>query len=93
MTDKQPNALRLADALDVGIYDAAMARTMDQAAAELRRLHALNEALRADAERYRWLRDVASGSDWEHIGQTTDTTNTDARIDECMAAYKAVGAA
>jgi hypothetical protein len=27
------------------------------AQAELRRLHAENEALRADAERYRWLRD------------------------------------
>jgi hypothetical protein len=49
--------------------------------------------LRKDAERYRWLRDVASGGDWEHIGQTTDPTNTDARIDECMAAYRAVGAA
>ena len=48
---------------------------------------------RKDAERYRWLRDVASGGDWEHIGQTTDPTNTDARIDECMAAYKVVGAA
>lgn len=42
-------------------------------------------ALRKDAERYRWLRDVASGGDWEHIGQTTDPANTDARIDECMA--------
>ncbi len=51
------------------------------------------ETLRKDAERYRWLRDVASGGDWEHIGQTTDPTNTDARIDECMAAYRAVGAA
>ena len=34
-----------------------------QASAELRRLVAEVEALRADAERYRWLRDVPS-SDW-----------------------------
>lgn len=43
-----------------------------------------------DAARYRWLRDVATAGDWEHIGQTTDPANTDARIDECMAAYKDV---
>lgn len=42
-----------------------------------------------DAERYRWLRDVASGGDWEHIGQNTDPTSTDALIDECMEAYQA----
>ena len=32
---------------------------------ELRRLREENEALRADAERYRWLRDMAS-QDWIH---------------------------
>jgi hypothetical protein len=60
--------------------------TMQDAAVEL-------AALRKDAERYRWLRDEASGGDWEHIGQSTDPTSTDAAIDKCMAAYKAVGAA
>ena len=49
------------------------------------------EELRKDAERYRWLRDAASGGDWEHIGHTTTPNTTDARIDECMAAIKAVG--
>jgi len=48
------------------------------------------DRLREDAERYRWLRDVAARGDWEHIGNTTDATSTDVRIDECMAAYKAV---
>ena len=42
---EQPEALRLADALDRGGYDAQMARNMDQAAAELRRLHAVNAEL------------------------------------------------
>ena len=42
---EQPKALRLADALDRGGYDAQMARNMDQAAAELRRLHAVNVEL------------------------------------------------
>ena len=54
MTLEQPEALRLADWLErrtnVMLQDG-------QAAAELRRLVAEVEALRADAERYRWLRD------------------------------------
>lgn len=33
--------------------------TIDQAAAELRRLQAEVEALQADAERYRWLRETS----------------------------------
>ena len=48
------DALRLADALE----RMSLSTKWDkQAAAELRRLHAENAALRADAERYRWLRD------------------------------------
>ena len=43
----QPEALRLADVLDYGVYDAQMARNMDRAATELRRLHAEVERLRA----------------------------------------------
>lgn len=49
MTDK-PTALRLADRLE---SDLIRSQTMLDAAAELRRLHAENETLRTDAERYR----------------------------------------
>jgi hypothetical protein len=50
----QPTALRLADALDAVITPYSLE---SKAAAELRRLHAEVEALRADAGRYRWLRE------------------------------------
>lgn len=66
----QPEALRLADWLQAAVqtypqtsedepggYASEVDQVMDEAAAELRRLHAENEALRADADRYRWLRD------------------------------------
>lgn len=36
-----------------------------QAAAEITRLRAEAEALRKDAERYRWLRDRLFGADWD----------------------------
>jgi hypothetical protein len=49
----QPKPLFLADVID---NDPTSAAHHDEAAAELRRLHAEVEALRADAERYRWLR-------------------------------------
>ena len=42
MSDKQPEALRLADDLETLRMNTA---TNDQAAAELRRLHAVNQAL------------------------------------------------
>ena len=54
MTDKQPEALRLADALDAGEnfyaesslwFDSKLADAAGDAAAELRRLHAENAAL------------------------------------------------
>jgi hypothetical protein len=54
---KQPEALRLA-ALIQSRYGNDI---NDEAAAELRRLHAENEKLRADAERYRWLRGEVQG--------------------------------
>ena len=50
----QPTALYLADVID---HDTESAAHHKSAAAELRRLHAEVEALRADAERYRWLRE------------------------------------
>ena len=49
----QPKALYLADILEDAGKPADIA---ESAAAELRRLHAENEALRVDAERYRYLR-------------------------------------
>lgn len=51
----QPEALRLAD--EMLNYWNERGPDAEAVAAELRRLHAENEALRADAERYRWLRD------------------------------------
>lgn len=50
----KPDALKLADELEAACPFKESAEKM--AAAELRRLHAENEALRKDAERYRWLR-------------------------------------
>ena len=70
MTDNQPEALRLADEL----LSPAILYTHDRAqiAAELRRLHAENEALRDDAKRYRWLREQMLGVDfdWNESGIT-----------------------
>lgn len=53
----QPKALELADAIE-GWADASNISRQDcnEAAWELRRLHAEVEALMADAKRYRWLR-------------------------------------
>lgn len=43
-------------------------------------LEAENEALRKDAERYRWLRDNAEAADWEFIGYQEKET-TDMHVD------------
>ena len=55
----KPDALALADALEAD--RPVCGPDAKQAAAELRRLHAENEALRKDADRYRWLRNEAWG--------------------------------
>lgn len=51
MTNKQPEALRLADGLEQGFQTGSISAQLDQAAAELRRLHEVNaelvEALKA----------------------------------------------
>lgn len=60
-------AERLAQALDLrveGVVQTGFMTALSQAAAELRRLQAENDALRADAERYRWLRDEFRSSNW-----------------------------
>lgn len=75
---KRPHSER--EAIE-GLQNVAM-----KAAAELRRLAAVEaerDALRADAERYRWLRDVATAPDWEHFGYQMPE-NTDAAIDAAM---------
>lgn len=56
---------------------------MIDAANEIARLRDENAKLRADAERYRWLRDHAEAADWEMIGYQ-DTDKTDAAIDAAM---------
>jgi hypothetical protein len=59
---EKPEALRLAQELDVaslgirGCLEALSADAMLRQHAEIERLKADNEALRRDAERYRWLR-------------------------------------
>jgi hypothetical protein len=45
MTDKQPEALRLADGLEKGFQTGSISAQLDQAAAELRRLHEVNAEL------------------------------------------------
>jgi len=44
---QQPEALRLADGLERGFERGSISAQLDQAAAELRRLHEVNEILRA----------------------------------------------
>lgn len=43
------------------------------------------EAVRADAERYRWLRDIATDADWMFVRETP-VKETDAAIDAARAA-------
>ena len=62
MTNKQPEALRLADLIErynSGVHSQAIVEDYCKAAAELRRLHAQNakilEALRMNAQALAWL--------------------------------------
>lgn len=57
--------------------EVVMAEAYDQLKAE-------NEALRKDAERYRWLRDKAHTADWEFIGGQTPDAG-EAEIDAARA--------
>jgi hypothetical protein len=43
-------------------------REMLDAAEAIRQLQAENEALRNDAERYRWLRKIDSHAEWNRVG-------------------------
>jgi hypothetical protein len=56
--------------------------TAQLAAFELDRLQAENEALRKDAERYRWLR-IESAQGWNLFGHYTQDA-LDAAIDDAM---------
>ena len=101
----QLEALRLADALEAEaslVSSDAAYYAMRRAAAELRRLHAECDALRADAERYRWLRQCARatsehwGGRWSLViegpapGSNDAPASIDAAIDAARAALKEV---
>jgi len=77
----QPEALRLAEYMDAPLSDPK--DVADAAAAELRRLHAECESLRADAERYQWLRDPANAyrDEWNYFGPYSSEAEIDAVID------------
>lgn len=89
-----PEALRLADVLTRADAAATQLTNRQQAAAALRRLAAEVEALRADAERYRWLRTMAD--DWgvcewdraecEWVRDTRGAVVVDAAIDKARKA-------
>lgn len=84
-----PEALRLADALERGTY--LLSRERDATAAELRRLYAECEALRADAERYHYLLKHARRIDICGFSLTeTSMFQLSARIDAARAALKEV---
>ena len=93
---KQPEALRLASELEAPVGTQSTYSVMQQAAAELRRLHGECDALRADAERYRWLRDMDEDPVMSLAAQYTDCNGSaisismrvDASIDAERAALK-----
>ena len=66
MTEK-PKALRLADVLDRSVLAAC-----HDAAAELRRLHAENETLRADKGRLDWLQQMSDGGREPNIPENAE---------------------
>lgn len=51
---------------------------------EILALRAERDALRRDAERYRWLRDVDAQTQWHHVDWTGDPEDIDAAIDAAM---------
>lgn len=95
-TETQSDALQLAALLQCGADDPMwilhcemLKQTVGDAAATLRRLDAENKALRADAERYRWLREQHNNpmgafavaelgqGDWKVIEEVMDTAEHD----------------
>lgn len=82
---EKPEALRLADECEEG---APLEEDAKAAAAELRRLHAEVEALRADALRYRWIRDQGHKGGGDFYFRATGQIPRDAldaAIDAAMA--------
>ena len=61
-----------------GVSDGEWSVFAEKIVEERDALRAEVERLRVDAERYRWLRDVATGDEWDYIMTTEDT---DAAID------------
>ena len=94
---------RVATNMDLLAADGSLGYAIDirrefcrEAAATLRRLDAENKALRADAERYRWLRhgdlDALAKENWG-TGEVYEGEQFDAAIDAAMAAAKTGDAA
>lgn len=89
MTQEQPEALRLAEILE-GDYcpDWFYEQGVDEVYAELRRLHAENEALRKDAERMDWLLWKLPGDALRHVvfelSDTSSGAEFRAAIDAAM---------
>jgi len=101
MTDKQPEALRLAEMLTADEWPGSVTLVSyaQECVAELLRLHAENETLRAgyaaargdalDAARYRWLRDGEwRDTDLEPFIRLQLNTLWDAKIDDARAAQE-----
>jgi hypothetical protein len=71
MNQQQPQALRLADSIDDTTWP-PFTLELREAAAELRRLHALNAQLEQDAARYRWM--IKNASWYRNGDRPTDKT-------------------
>ena len=78
-----PTALRRARADMLGTGDEPLYHACHAAAAELDRLRAENEALRAEALRYRWLRDEATEGEWQELSRMPGGI-TESMIDQWM---------
>ena len=77
--------------LRAGAADGAHPLTLlSEAADEIDRLRAELAEARRDAERYRWLRNVASGSDWLQMAEMTPEA-TESWIDAALSPTQAAG--
>lgn len=84
---EKPEALRLAENMWADWFTQPTPENLREAAAELRRLHAECEALRADARRYQWLRNRMLVRDVEEAALYTDCEDqegVDDAIDAAM---------
>lgn len=85
MSTQQPEALRLADALEFAACPDDFGAVSDQAAAELRRLHAENEALR---KAYLKMRNAAAGYS-NYCDDSASVRRCERDMDEAESMYRA----